>query len=60
MRTGKPFTLWLPDDLAQRLEAAAAEQHRTKRVLVILALKQFLDGAGEAAKPPAKRKVKRP
>jgi predicted transcriptional regulator len=56
MRAGKPLTVYLPPDLARRLEAAAKEQHRTKTVLVRLALEQFLSADHETAKPVAKGK----
>ena len=55
-RTGKPFTVWLPDELAQKLEAAAYEQRRTKRTLVLLALERFFEESSEEEKSPMKRK----
>jgi hypothetical protein len=41
-RSGKSLTLYLPDELADRLEASAERNHRTKRMQVILALQEYL------------------
>jgi predicted transcriptional regulator len=48
VRSGKLLSVYLPEELAERLAASAKRHHRTKSVQVILALTAFLD-ADEAA-----------
>jgi hypothetical protein len=47
-RKGKPFTVYLPEELNERLGASARRNYRTKRAQLILALEKFLaqDEAG--------------
>ena len=58
-RKGKLLGVYLPDDLAARLEESAKRNHRTKTMQVILALEQFLDEDEEAAAEKPKRPRKR-
>lgn len=37
------FSMWLPDDLHERLERAAEIDHRTKSAFTIVALQRALD-----------------
>jgi predicted transcriptional regulator len=48
MRSGKLLSVYLPDELSERLSESARRHHRTKTVQVILALAAFLD-ADEAS-----------
>jgi hypothetical protein len=52
-RNGRLLNVYLPEDLARRLEESAERNHRTKTMQVVLALEQFLeaDGAATEVKP---------
>jgi hypothetical protein len=41
-RAGKPFTVYLPEELSERLTASARRNYRTKSAQLILALEKFL------------------
>jgi predicted transcriptional regulator len=50
VRSGKLLSVYLPDELSERLAQSAERNHRTKTVQVILALTAFLDAEEAAAR----------
>ncbi len=60
-RKGKLLNVYLPEELAQRLEDSAKRNYRTKTVQVILALERFLaddEKQDGTEKKPAPKKGK--
>jgi hypothetical protein len=52
-RTGRPFTVYLPEGLSERLTASARRNYRTKSAQVIMALEWFLAQDEARANPLA-------